>query len=236
MIPAIDFTKATFVHSFKVFKSSFKYQFPIAFALGLAEQLLINLSPAAYIGNKLNPSGLFIGIAIVLLLLVSFTTALLMVTVINCLQNQQVSLKDQARLVLHRFPALIGGSFLFNIGLGVCAIFFRPLALVFGAFFFLYLPILLFDKRSLFASFADSAKAARNHFLTAFIMFTCCVFIYYGPKILIPMLLSHLSGGFGVDNVLLIFATAVSLPINNAIIITLYSMIKHTKAAEQNKK
>lgn len=233
-ISHLDYTKSTFFHAVSMIKSSFTKVFPIAFALGAAEQLLISLSPPSIVDGQLNASGGFLLIAILLLLVASFCNGLMMVTLLQAVQNRPMAWKDRSRFVFGRYGSLIAGSFLFNIGLGFSLLLFKPLALIFGTVFFLYLPFMLFDKRPILFAFADSFQAARARFITHFILFVTYAFVYYAPKLLIPQILLAFPNLFAVDKVLLVFATGISLPICFSITVTLYSMGKREQLISKN--
>lgn len=219
----VDFIKSVFLHGFDLTKRSYAAIFPAAFLFGVVIQLIISFAPPFGEENVATASIL----ALVVVVVSATVNAWMLYAIAARGQGTKPSTMQLLRPVMARWLPIISATILFNLGIGLCVYLFPLLALLFGAFFFLYLPVLLFEpNQTILGSFVRSTQLAWPQIIGVFIMYAINIAIYLGPNMIVAFLPASSPTEFGIDKVVGIFATAMTLPITCNICVTCYSLLQ----------
>ena len=101
--------------------------------------------------------------------------------------------------------------------------------LIIGAFFFVYIPVIIFENKSVFSALKRSSILARGNFwLTLWMCFFTLILMIFpdlvGAVVRGQEAVSNVS--FGMDEVVVIFLSATLMPFVAALVLTQYHALK----------
>lgn len=228
--------------SILLMKQTYHQLFMIAFLQALIIRLAVVLFPLPdniWVGNVSNLNNLNAGVlvnliilAVLVLLVGTFGNAMMQSCFVAKVRNQSAKLSEISHFVFRKLGRLLLACFIyyFMMTLGMM-LYFVP-ALILGALFFLYLPSLLFEEpMTAVGSLRRSWQLARGRFGLMLMFYILTSLLYLVPQLIVQELgLFSLSNA--ILNVLMIFAASFTLPLCNAICVTVYSYRRLEIAAD----
>ncbi len=144
-------------------------------------------------------------------------------------QGRKISWRSAMKLIWSCLVILIFSSLVAKFLIGFGLMFYMIPGLIIGTFFFVYIPVIIFENKSVFSGLKRSSILARGNFwLTLWMCFFTLILMIFpdlvGAVVRGQEAVSDVS--VGMDEVVVIFLSATLMPFVAALVLTQYHALK----------
>lgn len=226
----LEMISQTFDKAPKLFLKSFKQIFIVGFVMALLNELALSILPpighSAHASFNANATLLVASIFLILLVLTTIANSVTQVLLMSQAVSQPTTLKTALSITFNRLIRLLIGGFLFSCALVLGLMMYILPGLIFAALFFLYQPIIIFENIRVMDAFKRSLQLTKPSFLFTFFMLIAIYACLFVPQLLIDEMTFYFPALSTLDKVAVIFVMGIVAPFVNAIIVTVYSLLR----------